>query len=63
MPELPEQTRARLQAQGLSQRDTDVLMAVDSGREVGFDGEHGKGAVAYFDALSTSRDPKAVVNW
>jgi aspartyl-tRNA(Asn)/glutamyl-tRNA(Gln) amidotransferase subunit B len=38
-------------------------MAVDSGREVGFDGELGKGAVAYFDALSQQRDPKVVVNW
>ncbi|KAF7967986.1 hypothetical protein HWV62_32393 [Athelia sp. TMB] len=64
MPELPEQTRARLVAQGLSERDADVLMSVDSGREVGFDGEPGNGgAVAYFDALSQGRDPKVVVNW
>ena len=63
MPELPDATRARLLAQGLSQRDVEVLMDVDSGREVGFDGELGRGAVAYFDEVSRGRDPKAVVNW
>lgn len=63
MPELPDEVRSRLQAQGLSQRDVDVLMAVDSGREVGFDGALGQGAIAYFDALSMNRDPKTVVNW
>jgi len=63
MPELPDATRARLQDIGLSRRDTDVLMDVDSGREVGFDGELGQGAVAYFDQVSVGRDPKAVVNW
>lgn len=63
MPELPDEVRSRLQAQGLSQRDVDVLMAVDSGREVGLDGALGQGAIAYFDALSKNRDPKTVVNW
>ena len=63
MPELPDATQARLLSQGLSQRDVDVLMDVDSGREVGFDGELGRGAVAYFDEVSRGRDPKAVVNW
>jgi len=63
MPELPHVTRVRLLKLGLSERDADVLMAVDSGREVGFDGELGKGAVAYFDALAQQRDPKVVVNW
>ncbi|CCM01738.1 uncharacterized protein FIBRA_03804 [Fibroporia radiculosa] len=63
MPELPDATRARLQALGLSRRDTDVLMEVDSGREVRFDGEVGRGAVAYFDQISQGRDPKVVVNW
>lgn len=63
MPELPEVTRARLHAQGLSERDTDVLMTVDSGKEVGFDGELGHGAVAFFDELSRGRDPKVAVNW
>ena len=64
MPELPDATRIRLLRHGLSERDVDVLMSVDSGREVGFDGEPGTGgAVAYFDTLSKVRDPKVVVNW
>ena len=64
MPELPSATLLRLCGQGLSKRDAEVLMSVDSGREVGFDGELGKGgAVAYFDSLSKGRDPKVVVNW
>jgi len=64
MPELPDATRARLLAQGLSVQDTDVLMTADAGREVGIDGLSGQGGVvAYFDALSEGRDPKIVVNW
>lgn len=64
MPELPGSMRQRLYSQGLSARDAEVLMSVDSGREVGFDGEPGSGgAVAYFDSLSTGRDAKVVVNW
>ncbi|KAG1735696.1 GatB/GatE catalytic domain-containing protein [Suillus paluster] len=63
MPDLPDATRARLLNLGLSERDTDVLMTVDSGHEVGFDGELGKGAVAYFDSLAQQRDPRVVVNW
>lgn len=38
-------------------------MDVDSGREVGFDGQLGHGAVAYFDDVARGRDPKVVVNW
>lgn len=63
MPELPDATRVRLQNKGLSVRDTDVLMAIDAGREVGIDGTVGRGAVTYFDAISQNRDPKVVVNW
>ena len=63
MPDLPDATRTRLLEQGLSRRDVEVLMDVDSGREVGFDGELGRGAVAYFDEVSRGRDPKTVVNW
>ncbi|CAL1700292.1 unnamed protein product [Somion occarium] len=63
MPELPQETRSRLLAQGLSERDADVLMAIDMGREVGYDGVLGHGAVAYFDTVSRGRDPKVVVNW
>ncbi|RDB20205.1 Glutamyl-tRNA(Gln) amidotransferase subunit B, mitochondrial [Hypsizygus marmoreus] len=78
LPELPWDTRKRLSDEyGLSQRDVDVLLAVDSGREVKYDGEIGDadaGAVAYFDRLCAGRatpgsssperrDPKVVVNW
>ena len=63
MPKLPAATRERLLCQGLTPRDIDVLMSVDAGREVRFDGELGSGAVAYFDAVASGRDPKAVVNW
>jgi aspartyl-tRNA(Asn)/glutamyl-tRNA(Gln) amidotransferase subunit B len=63
MPELPEATRARLLARGLSNRDIEVLMAVDAGREVGFDGELGRGAITFFDLVADGRDPKVVVNW
>ncbi|KAJ3487724.1 hypothetical protein NLI96_g3341 [Meripilus lineatus] len=63
MPELPHVTRARLMSRGLSERDADVLMAIDMGREVGYDGVLGQGAVSYFDVVSERRDPKVVVNW
>lgn len=80
LPELPWETRHRLREMyALSERDIDVLLSVDSGREVTFDGEKdvdGSGAVAYFDRLCTGpkgnqvsgntkiiRDPKVTVNW
>lgn len=64
MPELPDATRERLLAQGLSAQDTNVLMTADAGREVGLDGTFGQGGVVtYFDAVSEGRDPKVVVNW
>ncbi|KAI0698570.1 Glutamyl-tRNA amidotransferase B subunit [Cytidiella melzeri] len=63
MPDLPAVTEGRLRGMGLSQRDCEVLMAIDSGREVGYDGTLGQGAVAYFDTVAQGRDPKAVVNW
>ena len=64
MPELPSATRSRLAAQyNLAARDIDVLMSVDSGREVHADGELGVGAVPYFEKVASERDPKAAVNW
>lgn len=75
LPELPPITRARLKTQyGLSPQNIDVLMSVDSGREVKFDGEDGSvesGIVWYFEQLCSGKDrgagiernPKAVVNW
>ncbi|KAI0080877.1 Glutamyl-tRNA amidotransferase B subunit [Panus rudis PR-1116 ss-1] len=63
MPDLPHETRARLLSRGLSERDVDVLMSIDMGREVGYDGVLGHGAVHYFDSVSHGRDPKVVANW
>ncbi|GLB34182.1 putative PET112 [Lyophyllum shimeji] len=75
LPELPWETRERLRsAYGLSERDVDVLLNIDSGRDVSFDGEtQGPNAsvIAYFDQLCAEegdegkrrRDPKAVSNW
>ncbi|KAG5725686.1 Aspartyl/glutamyl-tRNA(Asn/Gln) amidotransferase subunit B [Termitomyces sp. T112] len=75
LPELPWETRQRLETDfGLSERDVEVLLRVDSGREVQYDGEisgSSSSAVAYFDRLCVGynskegirRSPKAVVNW
>ncbi|TFK72027.1 Glutamyl-tRNA amidotransferase subunit B, mitochondrial [Pluteus cervinus] len=76
LPELPPAIRLRLQEKyALPERDVDVLLSIDSGRDVGFDGRPGTGgAIAYFDALcqgantrgetaSRKRDPKVVSNW
>lgn len=63
MPELPQETRARLMNIGLTEQEAEVLMTVDAGREVRFDGEPAKGAVQYFDRLAQGRSAKAAVNW
>lgn len=63
MPALANEIRERLKRHGLSQQDIDVLMAVDSGDEVGFDGRLNLGAVMYFEALANGRNSKVVVNW
>ncbi|KAG6900421.1 hypothetical protein C0993_010809 [Termitomyces sp. T159_Od127] len=75
LPELPWETYRRLKVDyGLSERDVEVLMRVDNGGEVQYDGENSSSissAVAYFDRLcaghgskeGTRRNPKAVVNW
>jgi aspartyl-tRNA(Asn)/glutamyl-tRNA(Gln) amidotransferase subunit B len=63
MPELPDATRARLLALGLSDRDVTVLMSVDAGREVGYDGVLGSGAVSFLDAVAIGHDPKIAANW
>ncbi|KAH7344090.1 glutamyl-tRNA amidotransferase [Rhizoctonia solani] len=67
MPTLPVQTREHLiSAYKLSSRDVDVLMGVDAGADVGFDGEEPSrlGAVAYFESVVRGgRDPKIVANW
>jgi aspartyl-tRNA(Asn)/glutamyl-tRNA(Gln) amidotransferase subunit B len=48
---------------GLLPQDIDVLMSVDAGKDVPFDGEKGHSAVAYFEAIAEGRNPKTVVNW
>ncbi|KAI0268154.1 Glutamyl-tRNA amidotransferase B subunit [Gloeopeniophorella convolvens] len=63
MPALANEVREHLILCGLTQQDIDVLMVVDSGSEIGFDGQRSQGAIAYFEALSEGRNPKIVVNW
>lgn len=63
MAELPRETRARLTRMGLTAQEAEVLMTVDAGREVRFDGEPPQGAVQYFDRLAQGRSAKAAVNW
>jgi aspartyl-tRNA(Asn)/glutamyl-tRNA(Gln) amidotransferase subunit B len=63
MPALANEIRERLALHGLSQQDIDVLMAVDSGNEVGLDGRLNHGAVTYFEVLTKGRSSKMVVNW
>ncbi|KAI0254809.1 Glutamyl-tRNA amidotransferase B subunit [Lactifluus subvellereus] len=63
MPTLANEIKERLALHGLTPQDVDVLMAVDSGNEIGFDGQRSAGAVRYFEALTKGRNPKTVVNW
>ncbi|KAF9450937.1 Glutamyl-tRNA amidotransferase subunit B, mitochondrial [Macrolepiota fuliginosa MF-IS2] len=76
LPELPWTMRARLkEIYALSDRDVEVLLNIDSGRDVRYDGEDPgeSGAVKYFDRLvegvgsssdsGRQRDPKVVANW
>ncbi|TFK28925.1 glutamyl-tRNA amidotransferase [Coprinopsis marcescibilis] len=69
LPELPWQMRDRLKSiYGLSDKDTEVLMKIETVKDVPFDGRivgTGGSAVDYFDALceSQKRDPKIVFNW
>ncbi|KAI0307066.1 Glutamyl-tRNA amidotransferase B subunit [Multifurca ochricompacta] len=63
MPALAVEIRERLAHRGLTHQDIDVLMAVDSGNEIGFDGRRSQGAVAYFEALAKGRNSRTAVNW
>jgi aspartyl-tRNA(Asn)/glutamyl-tRNA(Gln) amidotransferase subunit B len=63
MPAPADEIRERLSLRGLSPQDIDMLMAVDSGNDVGLDGRLNSGAVAYFEALAEGRGSKMVVNW
>ena len=55
------------------EKSLDVLLNVDNGREIGYDGEDSSGAVDYFEKLcqgtnekqstKTTRDAGVVLNW
>lgn len=63
MPELPSETRSRLLAMGLSARDADFLMTIDSGRDIDFDGNVKYGYISFFEDVARHRDPKVAFNW
>ena len=68
MPELSHQSRRRLvEEYGLKSHDVDVLLGIDTGRTVGWDGALENGGVWFFEAVVDSsgarRDPKVVLNW
>ncbi|KAJ3500203.1 hypothetical protein NLJ89_g9899 [Agrocybe chaxingu] len=76
LPSLPWETRSRLLGEypGLraKEQSLDVLLNVDNGRDVGFDGEDSGGAIWYFERLcqeakadgrTLKRDPVVVLNW
>ncbi|KAI5123397.1 hypothetical protein M0805_006105 [Coniferiporia weirii] len=63
MPDLPEESRTRLLAKGLTPRDADFLMSLDAGREVGFDGQQIPGFASFYENVAKDRDPKIAINW
>jgi len=68
MPELSHESRRRLvEKYGLKNSDVDILLGIDTGRTVGWDGALEDGGVGYFEAVVDSngarRDPKVVLNW
>lgn len=64
LPELPDHLRQRLTKQyNLTQRDVDILLSVDAGKDVPFDGEASTSVVSFFEATAEGRSPKTVVNW
>ncbi|CAA7258526.1 unnamed protein product [Cyclocybe aegerita] len=76
LPALPWEKRSRLLEQypqlGAKEQSLDVLLNVDNGRDVGFDGEDSGGVVGYFESLcrearadgrTVKRDPVVVLNW
>ena len=68
MPELPWQTRKRLlSSYGLSEKNVDVLMKLDSSKDVPVDGDNSAtpGPIQFFDELcqGNKRDPKVAFNW
>ncbi|KAG7449509.1 glutamyl-tRNA amidotransferase [Guyanagaster necrorhizus] len=81
LPPFPDALRKRLidtyEAFGVTQTAIDVLMGLDTGRDIGYDGEDNinldetsyqdpdMSAVAYFENVCANkdRDPKDVINW
>ena len=71
LPLLPQQRRQNLLdtylPAGVTESDIDILLSLDEGREIGYDGREPpsrSSAVAYFEKLSSSgRNAKAVLNW
>jgi hypothetical protein len=71
LPLLPQQRRQNLLdtylPAGVTESDIDILLGLDEGREIGYDGRDppsSPSAVAYFEKLSSSgRNAKAVMNW
>jgi len=67
MPELSHESRKRLAKEYGITHDVDVLLGVDMGRTVGWDGALEDGGVGYFEAVVDSngarRDSKVVLNW
>ncbi|KAK0485980.1 glutamyl-tRNA amidotransferase [Armillaria novae-zelandiae] len=81
LPALPHALRKRLidtyEPFGVTQTDIDVLMGLDTGRDIGYDGQDNinldetiqqdtnVSAVTYFETVCTNknRDPKNVINW
>ena len=63
MPELPIETRKRLLAKGLTPRDVDFLLNIDSERVLSYDGIVEDGMVQYLDEVSRGCDVKTAFNW
>lgn len=53
----------RLLQYGLLPRDVDFLLQLDSGREIGSDGQLSQGFLAYYEDVAKGRDPKVAFNW
>ncbi|KAH9482302.1 Glutamyl-tRNA(Gln) amidotransferase subunit B, mitochondrial [Psilocybe cubensis] len=77
LPSLPWDIRSRLVSKypslNAKEKSLNVLINVNSGKEIGFDGENSGGAVEYFEELCqtpvtggsrpTVRDPVVLLNW
>jgi len=48
---------------GLLPQDIDVLLSLDAGKDVPYDGAPGKSVLTFFESVAKGRDPKTIVNW